>query len=148
MIVIASIFAYAKVTNPDVRIIPVVLGIASFILGPMLGVFLLGMFTRRRGSDAGNIIAITLGLIATIVLGHLHVELANLLVGHGTYTAPKWLPKVAFTWFALIGAVVVVIVGVFFRTPEHVLVAAQRQREDAHTDERPVALRGDDVRPL
>ena len=47
MIVIAGVFAYAKVTDPDVRIIPVVLGIAGFILGPMLGVFLIGMFTQR-----------------------------------------------------------------------------------------------------
>src|SRR5206468_11663899 len=54
MIVIAGGFAYAKVTNPDLRIIPVVLGIAGFILGPMLGVFLIGMFTERRGSDLGN----------------------------------------------------------------------------------------------
>src|SRR5688572_20567784 len=142
MIVVASIFAYAKVTNPDVRIIPVVLGIASFILGPMLGVFLLGMFTRRRGSDVGNMIAITVGLFATIVAGHLHVELANLYYGPGTFAAPKWLPKVAFTWYALIGAVVVVIVGLFFRTPDHVLTEARRRREEAHMDERPVALRG------
>jgi SSS family transporter len=141
MIVIAVIFAYAKVTNPNVRIIPVVLGIASFILGPMLGVFLLGMFTKRRGSDAGNMLAITLGLTATIILGHLHVELANLVAGPGVYAAPKWLPKIAFTWFALIGAVVVVIVGVLFRTPAHVLVSADRQRAEAQRDDRPVALR-------
>ena len=62
MIVIAGLFAYAKVTHPDLRIIPVVLGIAGFILGPMLGVFLIGMFTTRRGSDTGNIIAISAGL--------------------------------------------------------------------------------------
>src|SRR5439155_8885321 len=61
MIVIAGGFAYAKVTHPDLRIIPVVLGIAGFILGPMLGVFLIGMLTKRRGSDAGNIVAITAG---------------------------------------------------------------------------------------
>jgi SSS family transporter len=54
MIVIAGAFGYAKVTHPDLRIIPVVLGIAGFILGPMLGVFLIGMFTERRGSDAGR----------------------------------------------------------------------------------------------
>jgi solute:Na+ symporter, SSS family len=141
MVLIAGVFAYAKVTNPDIRIIPVVLGIASFILGPMLGVFLLGMFTRSRGSDAGNILAITLGLLATIILGHLHIELANLFTRPGTFSAPAWLPKVAFTWFALIGAVVVVMVGLFFRTPEHVLIAAKRQREEAHHDDRPVALR-------
>src|ERR1051325_4699593 len=58
MVAIAGAFAYAKVTNPDLRIIPVVLGIAGFILGPMLGVFLIGMFTRRRGSDTGNMLAI------------------------------------------------------------------------------------------
>ncbi|MEA2710365.1 MAG: solute:Na+ symporter, family [Phycisphaerales bacterium] len=141
MILIASIFAYAKVTDPSIRIIPVVLGIASFILGPMLGVFLLGMFTKRRGSDAGNMIAITCGLVATIVLGHLHVELANLVTGPGAYAAPRWLPKVAFTWFALIGATVVVIVGFLFRTPEHVIIAAARTRESARGDDRPMALR-------
>ena len=37
MIVIAGAFAYAKVTSPDVRIIPVVLGIAGFILGRCSG---------------------------------------------------------------------------------------------------------------
>ena len=45
MVLVASVFAYMKVKNPDIRIIPVVLGIAGYIVGPMLGVFLLGMFT-------------------------------------------------------------------------------------------------------
>jgi SSS family transporter len=145
MIVIASVFAYAKVTDPNVRIIPVVLGIAGFILGPMLGVFLLGMFTRRRGSDVGNMIAITVGLITTIVLGELHIYGANLVAPlfglEATYARPWWLPKVAFTWFALIGSVAVFVVGVFFRTPDSVLADALRAREEAHRDERPVALR-------
>jgi solute:Na+ symporter, SSS family len=146
MILIAGAFAYAKVTNPDVRIIPVVLGIASFILGPMLGVFLLGMFTRSRGSDGGNLIAITLGLIATIVLGELHVVIANLvapLLGSDVvYARPAWLPKVAFTWFALIGAVVVFFVGLLFRTPMDVREKAQRIAREAAHDDRPMALRG------
>src|SRR5213079_704029 len=34
MILIAGAFAYVKVTDPTVWIIPVVLGIASFVLGP------------------------------------------------------------------------------------------------------------------
>src|SRR5437870_5571619 len=103
MILIASVFAYAKVTNPNVRIIPVVLGIAGFILGPMLGVFLIGMFTRARGSDAGNMIAITLGLLVTIILGELHIYAANLVAPlldiDTVYIRPWWLPKVSFTWF-------------------------------------------------
>jgi solute:Na+ symporter, SSS family len=146
MILIASVFAYAKVSNPNVRIIPVVLGIAGFILGPMLGVFLLGMFTKRRGSDAGNMIAITLGLAATVIAGGLHIDAANLarplLGAEGEFVRPAWLPRVAFTWFVMIGAGVVLAVGLLFRTPEAVLEAARRTREDASRgDDRPVALR-------
>jgi SSS family transporter len=149
MIVIASAFAYAKVKDPNVRIIPVVLGIAGFILGPMLGVFLLGMLTRRRGSDVGNMIAISLGLVTTIVLGELHVYLANLLSsmfgGPANFRRPEWLPKVAFTWFALIGAVVVFVVGMFFRTSERVLAGARARAEQAqHGADVPMALRNPD----
>ena len=146
MIVIASAFAYAKVKDPSVRIIPVVLGIAGFILGPMLGVFLLGMLTRRRGSDVGNMIAITIGLVTTIVLGELHIYLANLLSplfgGQGGFVRPAWLPKVAFTWFAMIGAIVVFVIGALFSTPEPVLeAAAAKKRQALGGDDRPLALR-------
>src|SRR5207245_1608977 len=106
MIVIAGGFAYAKVTNPDLRIIPVVLGIAGFILGPMLGVFLIGMFTKRRGSDAGNVVAVTAGLLATIVAGKLNITLLNtaapLFGVHPTFQQPAWIPEVSFTWWPMI----------------------------------------------
>jgi SSS family transporter len=147
MIIIAGFFAYAKVKDPNVRIIPVVLGIAGFILGPMLGVFLLGMFTRSRGSDGGNTLAISVGLLTTIVLGGLHIDFANLLAPilgiEGTFVRPRWLPFVSFTWFALIGAVAVVLVGILFRTPVDVLAEADRRAEEAHREEeKPLALRG------
>jgi SSS family transporter len=139
MILIAGAFAYAKVTDPDVRIIPVVLGIAGFILGPMLGVFLIGMFTRRRGSDRGNILAVSIGLITTIVLGDLHVYFANAVADAMslgmTFVRPGWLPKVSFTWFATIGAVVVFAIGVLFRTPDKVLEEAHRTAEEAQSGE-------------
>lgn len=146
MVVIAGFFAYAKVTDPNVRIIPVVLGIAGFILGPMLGVFLIGMFTKTRGSDRGNMLALTCGLIATIVLGELHISAANMVLPwfgiHTEWVRPSWLPHVAFTWFAMVGAVTVFVVGVLFKTPEHVLKAAQRKAELADAgDETPPALR-------
>jgi len=147
MIVIASAFAYAKVKDPNVRIIPVVLGIAGFILGPMLGVFLLGMLTRRRGSDVGNMIAITVGLLATIIAGDLDITFAQ-LVGLGKdYSRPAWFPKVAFTWYALIGAVAVFLVGVLFRTPQRVLDEAENKKRQAKEGEdKPLALRERDAR--
>jgi len=146
MIVIAGAFAYAKVTHPDLRIIPVVLGIAGFILGPMLGVFLIGMFTERRGSDGGNLLAITAGLLATVFVGKLDVMIVNgvapLLGFAATFEHPAAIPEVSFTWWAMIGALVVFGVGVLFRTPESVLVSAARHADGAQTaDDVPVALR-------
>jgi SSS family transporter len=146
MIVIAGAFAYAKVTHPDLRIIPVVLGIAGFILGPMLGVFLIGMFTERRGSDAGNMIAISAGLLATVIVGKLDVMIVNgvatLLGFEGTLQRPAAIPEVSFTWWAMIGALVVFGVGALFRTPDPVLAAATRHAEAARTAaDVPLALR-------
>jgi len=146
MIVIAGAFAYAKVTHPDLRIIPVVLGIAGFILGPMLGVFLIGMFTERRGSDKGNMIAISAGLLATVIAGKLDVMIVNAVASlfglDGTLQRPASIPEVSFTWWAMIGALVVFGVGVFFRTPARVLESAARHAEEAQTAEDvPLALR-------
>lgn len=150
MILVAGGFAYAKVAHPTIRIIPVVLGIAGFILGPMLGVFLIGMFTRGRGSDRGNLIAITLGLIATVVLGDLHIKFLNAVLdatsplpGHEDhFFRLAWLPAVSFTWFAMIGSGVVFAVGVLFKTPQHALDAArERALEAEEGEDKPLAMR-------
>ena len=146
MVLIAGAFAYAKVTSPDVRIIPVVLGIAGFILGPMLGVFLIGMFTTRRGSDAGNMLAITLGLATTVVVGKLHLTILNGIAPWlglaATFGQPAWIPEVAFTWWAMVGALVVLAVGVLFRTPDAVRAALARHARQAQiAEEVPLDLR-------
>lgn len=146
MIVIAGAFAHAKVTNPNLRIIPVVLGIAGFVLGPMLGVFLIGLLTSRRGSDTGNMFAISAGLLATIVVGRLHITLGNELVSllgiNATFQQPAWIPDVSFTWWGMIGALVVFCFGVLVRTPASVVAKAARYAEEARTAEDvPIALR-------
>src|SRR5438445_680292 len=146
MIVIAGGFAYAKVTNPDLRIIPVVLGIAGFILGPMLGVFLIGMFTERRGSDLGNMIAISAGLLVTVVVGKLNILILNAVAPlfgiSSTFEQPAAIPEVSFTWWAMIGALVVFCIGILFRTPDQVLESAARDAEAAQTaEDAPLALR-------
>lgn len=146
MIVIAGAFAHAKVTNPNLRIIPVVLGIAGFVLGPMLGVFLIGLLTSRRGSDTGNMFAISAGLLATIVVGRLHITLGNELVSllgiNATFQQPAWIPDVSFTWWGMIGALVVFCFGVLVRTPPSVVARAARYAEEARTAEDvPIALR-------
>jgi hypothetical protein len=60
----------------------------------------------------------------------------------GTFEHPAAIPEVSFTWWAMIGALVVFGVGVLFRTPEPVLVSAARHADGAQTaDDVPVALR-------
>lgn len=138
MVVIATAFAYANVKYPDLTILPIALGIASYILGPMLGVFLLGMLTRTRGSDGGNMIAVTFGLITIFVLSGRFFDAAQAL--HLPCYQPAWLPKIEFTWFALIGAMATFAVGLLFKTPQGVIDTAQAKRtptEDSVVEPQP-----------
>jgi solute:Na+ symporter, SSS family len=150
MVGVATGFAFLTITDPKIRLIPLVLGIGNFILGPMLGVFLLGMLTKRRGSDLGNVIAVVFGLAATFVLGGFHVDLLNLLANmlgnDPSYKLPANWPKVAFTWYALVGATIVFAIGVLFPTPleaqRRTIEAGKESAEEVGAD-RPVAQRAD-----
>src|SRR6266496_5326379 len=51
MIVVASITSYLVIVYPNVRIIPIVLGIYGYTYGSVLGIFLAGMLTKSRGND-------------------------------------------------------------------------------------------------
>jgi solute:Na+ symporter, SSS family len=136
MIVIGVGTAYAKVTNPDFRIIPFVLGIAGLFLGPMLGVFLVGMLTRRRGSDAGNMLAITVSLVAMVFISGQHIALMNMIhpVAMGRapiYRLPEWMLVVSWPWYATFGAAITFALAVCFSTPIEVLDAAERKVGEA-----------------
>jgi Na+/proline symporter len=117
MIAVAVVFAYVKVTSPQMRIIPVVLGIAGLFLGPMLGLFLLGMLTKTRGSDLGNLLALTTGLIGILFVSGQYVVFLNLMTG-ANRAEPAWLPAVAWPWFATFGAAITFGIAVLFRTPQ------------------------------
>lgn len=131
MIIIAVMFAYMNVKNPALTIIPIALGIAGYILGPMLGIFVTGMFTKTRGSDNGNIIAIIIGLFVVLFLSGRIYDFINLFTPAGLqYTFPSWIPKIEFTWYAMFGAGVTFLVALFFRTPKAVLEAAIHREEE------------------
>jgi hypothetical protein len=79
-------------------------------------------------------------------VGKLHLTILNGLAPWlglaGTFQQPAWIPEVAFTWWAMIGALVVVAVGVLFRTPEAVRTALARHARQAQiAEEVPLALR-------
>jgi Na+/proline symporter len=101
--------------HPKVRIIPIVLGIFGYTYGSLLGVFLCGMFTKRRGNDFGNIIAMIVGFIVVAILSGLPNNIAGLLGGK-LYTQPSWLPVMEFPWWIFFGTVVTFSIAVLFRT--------------------------------
>jgi len=115
MIVVASLTSYFVIVLPNVRIIPIVLGIYGYTYGSVLGIFLAGMLTRTRGNDRGNIIAMIVGFVVVTIISDLPNTIARLF-GTTTYTTPNWLPVMEFPWWICFGTIVTFCVAVLFRT--------------------------------
>jgi solute:Na+ symporter, SSS family len=115
MIVVASITSYLVIVYPNVRIIPIVLGIYGYTYGSVLGIFLAGTLTRSRGNDRGNVLAMIIGFIVVAILSGLPNNLAALF-GTMAYKQPQWLPVMAFPWWICFGTIVTFCVAVLFKT--------------------------------
>jgi solute:Na+ symporter, SSS family len=115
MIIVASITSYFVIVRPNVRIIPIVLGIYGYTYGSVLGIFLAGMLTKTRGNDRGNFIAMTAGFIVVTVLSGLPNNIAGIF-GAKLYRQPEWLPVMEFPWWICFGTIVTFFVAILFRT--------------------------------
>lgn len=115
MIVVASTTSYFVIVLPNVRIIPIVLGIYGYTYGSVLGIFLAGMLTRTRGNNRGNITAMIAGFIVVTVISDLPNTIARLF-GKVAYPVPWWLPRMEFPWWICCGTIVTFLVAVLFRT--------------------------------
>jgi solute:Na+ symporter, SSS family len=115
MIVVAATTAYLVIVYPNVRIIPIVLGIYGYTYGSVLGIFLAGMLTKSRGSDRGNMVAMILGFIVVVILSGLPNKIAGLF-GGSLYEQPHWLPVMEFPWWICFGTIVTFCVAILFRT--------------------------------
>jgi solute:Na+ symporter, SSS family len=115
MIVVASATSYAVIVLPNVRIIPIVLGIYGYTYGSVLGIFLAGMLTKTRGNNRGNIMAMIAGFLVVTILSDLPNTIAALF-GTIAYPHPAWLPKMEFPWWICFGTIVTFGVAVLFRT--------------------------------
>src|SRR5881396_1375701 len=115
MIVVASTTSYLVIVYPNVRIIPIVLGIFGYTYGSLLGVFLCGIFTKRRGNDLGNIIAMIIGFIVVVILSGLPNNVAGIF-GRKLYAQPSWLPVMEFPWWICFGTIITFCVAVLFQT--------------------------------
>jgi SSS family transporter len=116
MIAIAAAAAYLVILHPERRIIPMVLGIIGYTYGSLLGVFLVGMLTKRRGNDFGNVLAMILGFIVVAFLSGLPNDLARAFHAR-LYEQPAWLPVIEFPWRVMFGTIVTFAVAICFRSP-------------------------------
>jgi SSS family solute:Na+ symporter len=132
LILIGSVTAYAVIVVHS-RVIPIVIGIFGYTYGSLLGVFLVGMLTKTRGSDRGNLVGMTCGFVVVAILSGLHNDIWNLLhpldpdliswvSSHPNGPAFQhwrrdWLPTINFTWRITAGTSVTAAVALVFRTP-------------------------------
>src|ERR1700756_2783617 len=114
MIVVASTTSYFVIVLPNVRIIPIVLGIYGYTYGSVLGIFLAGMLTKSRGNNRGNIIAMITGFVVVTILSDLLNTVARLF-GKVAYVKPAWLPTMEFPWWICFGTIVTFSVAILFR---------------------------------
>lgn len=117
MILVASATAYFVIAHPGSRIIPIVLGIFGYTYGSLLGVFLLGLLTKTRGNDRGNIIAMVCGAIVVALLTGLPNQILE-TIGLAPIQFLKAIPEIEFPWRIMFGSLTTLAVGLFFRTKE------------------------------
>jgi Na+/proline symporter len=113
MIVVASITAYFVIENPKSRIIPIVLGIFGYTYGSLLGIFLLGLLTKTRGSDRGNFIAMIFGFIVVALLSGLPNQFLELF-GAAPLKFLADIPTVTFLWRIMFGSLATLSVAMLF----------------------------------
>ena len=98
------------------RIIPIILGIFGYTYGSLLGVFMVGLFTRHRGTCQGNLIAMVAGFVVVAYLSGLDTSIAGLAGGRGL-PRPAWMPVIEFPWRIFMGTLVTFAIAVSFRPP-------------------------------
>ncbi len=132
LIIIGSITAYAVIVLHS-RVIPIVLGIFGYTYGSLLGIFLVGMVTKSRGSNSGNLLAMACGFVFVAILSGLHNDIWRLLhpLPNGAPPLPPlwlpgWLPTIEFPWRITFGTILTFGIAVWFPTPREQVEIARK----------------------
>ena len=135
MILVATMAANAVLQDAKLTIIPIAIGILGYTYGALVGVFLLGMLTRRRGSDGANVVGMAVGIMSVLILCKVtmpSVDIPALLRGkllasqwNFGWFMPDWWPRISWPWFVFVGCVVTLAITVLFRTPPRQIAAAE-----------------------
>jgi Na+/proline symporter len=116
LIAVGLATAFVKAHNPELSIIGIILGSFGYTYGSLLGIFMVALFTRSRGSELGNPIAMLAGFIAVAILSNLPNDIWKMLAGGNLYTNPEWLPLLTFPWRIMAGTLVTLTVALCFKS--------------------------------
>lgn len=108
IVLVGVVTSYYVTYHPKTQIIPLVLGILGFTFGSLLGIFLVGIFSKRRGNDFGNLLAMTLGFVVVVFFSNAALQ---------QFLGVETPFILAFPWRIACGALVTVLVAVCFATP-------------------------------
>lgn len=115
MTLVAGVTAFFVINHPESRIIPIVLGIFGYTYGSLLGIFLLGFLTKKRGSDIGNCLAMATGFCVVALLTGMPNQIMEMF-GARPVEALQAIPVISFPWRIMIGSLTTIAVAALFRS--------------------------------
>ena len=116
LILVGLATAFVKAHNPQLSIIGIILGSFGYTYGSLLGIFIVALFTKTRGSETGNLIAMAAGIVFVAYLSNLPNDLWKMLTSRPLYANFEWLPVIEFPWRIMAGTLVTVAVALCFRS--------------------------------
>lgn len=116
VIMVAIATAYFVIEHPDSRIIPIVLGIFGYTYGSMLGIFLLGVLTKTRGTDRGNYTGMLAGFVVVAIFSGLLSGTAEVLGLKAVVAMLAPVPIIGFPWRIMLGTLVTMSCAAAFRS--------------------------------
>ncbi len=116
-------------SNPQTDLLSIALGVMTLFYGGLLGVFLVGLLTRRRGSNTTNIIALITSTLLIVFISYKH----KILPALGLYSPNSAGPfdglyafQLAWPWYIVLGTAVTTTIAALGMTAQNV-VAGHRQ---------------------
>jgi SSS family solute:Na+ symporter len=125
LIAVGLATAFVKAHNPSLSIIGIILGSFGYTYGSLLGIFMVALFTRTRGNEAGNVIAMVAGMVAVAYLSNLPNDVWKMVAGSHLYQNFEWMPVIEFPWRIMAGTLVTVAVALCFKSRTTMAEAAR-----------------------
>ena len=125
LILVGLATAFVKAHNPGLSIIGIILGSFGYTYGSLLGIFIVALFTKTRGSEVGNLIAMIAGIIFVAYLSNLPNDVWKMVTGRELYKNFAWLPVIEFPWRIMAGTLITVAVALCFKSSAPPAAAAR-----------------------